>query len=87
MFNLNKNKKFKKLNNYQSLWCLYDHGPWTASIGFNSQSDSQMRIIQHRGIRCNDFYERGAEILQNNTSNRKFFKVKEVEVYKITFES
>jgi len=46
-----------------------------------------MRIIQHRGIRCNDFYERGAEILPNNTLNKKFFKVKEVDVYKIIFES
>ena len=44
-----------------------------------------MKRIQHRGLRCNDFYEKGAEILPNNTNNGKFFDVKEVEVYKIVF--
>ena len=85
MFNLNKNKKYKKKNNDQSLWCYHDHGPWTASIGFNAQFDNQMKRIQHRGLRCNDFYEKGAEILPNNTNNRKFFDIKEVKVYKIVF--
>ena len=37
------------------------------------------------GLGINDAYEKGSNILQNNSKEIKFFKVVEVEVYKIIF--
>ena len=42
-----------------------------------------MKKIKHKGLAINSYYEKGAEILPNNSPNTQFFNVKEVEVYKI----
>ena len=81
MFNLNKNQKYKKLQNGYSVNCNNSYGPWTYNFGFY-QSD-QMRKIRHNGSSINSYYENGAEILPNNSEANKWFEVKEVEVYKI----
>ena len=75
MFNLNKNQKYKKLKNENSIYCNNSYGPWTYGFGFCGN----MRKIDHVGSNINSQYEKGAEILPNNSD----FEVKEVEVYKI----
>ena len=55
---------------------------WTASFGF----DKTMKKIEHRGIIVNTAYERGAEILPNNTEKTVYFDTNEVEIYKISIE-
>ena len=81
MFNLNKNKKYKKIRNDCSIWANFDFGPWSYSFGF--QGNNQMKKIEHRGNCINDYYENGSEILSNNSSGYKFFNVIDVEVFKI----
>ena len=81
MFNLNKNKKYKKIIKKDSIYCFSDFGPWTIFFGF--YKDYQMRKIQHNGTNINIYYENGAECLPNNSGNTKLFDVKEVEVYQI----
>ena len=46
-----------------------------------------MKKIEHRGIKVNNSYERGSEILPNNSEDKKFFDVLEVEVYKISIKN
>ena len=81
IFNLNKNQKYKKLQNDYSIYCAQSYGPWTTYFGFIK--DNQMRKIEHRCSCINSYYEKGAEILPNNSDDTKYFEVKEVEVYKI----
>ena len=83
MFNLNNRQKYKKMNNKQSIYCNTKDGPWTYGFGFDL--DNQMRKIQHDGSKINSYYDKGAEILPNNTSTTKYFDIKEVEIYKIVF--
>ena len=80
IFNLNKNQKYKKLQEDYSIRCNNTFGPWISYFGFQP---NQMKKIEHRGLSINSYYEKGAAILPNNTSDTKFFEVKEVEVYKI----
>ena len=81
MFNLNKNQKYKKLKNENSIYCKNSYGPWTYNFGF--YQDNKMRKIEHYGSSINSHYENGAEILPNNSKSDKYFEIKEVEVYKI----
>ena len=82
IFNLNKNQKYKKLINDYSIYCYNTYGPWTY-YGFGFYGNNQMRKIQHQGSNINSYYEKGAEILPNNSEANKWFEVQEVEVYKI----
>jgi hypothetical protein len=81
MFNLNKNKKYKKLKNDRSIYSHESYGPWSYSFGFYVRD--QMNKIEHEGKSIDSFYENGSEILLNNTTTSKFFNVLEVEVFKI----
>ena len=81
MFNLNKNKKYKKLKNENSIYSHESYGPWSYSFGFYVRD--QMNKIEHEGKSIDSFYENGSEILLNNTSTSKFFNVLDVEVFKI----
>ena len=81
MFNLNKNQKYKKLQNEYSIYCYNSYGPWTYNFGF--YQENQMRKIRHSDSSINSYYENGAEILPNNSTTTKYFDVKEVEIYKI----
>ena len=81
MFNLNKKEKYKKIKNEFSIYCGNEYGPWTFYFGFFK--GNQMKKIEHQGSCINSYYEKGIEILPNNTKDIKYFDVKEVEVYKI----
>ena len=82
MFNLNKEEKYKKIGSSTSIWCTKDFGPWTMNFGFIGA----MKKIEHRGQCINDSYQRGYDILPNNTTQYKYFEVKEVEVYEIMIQ-
>jgi hypothetical protein len=75
IFNLTKNKKYKKIQNYNSIFCESDYGPWVNGFGF--LGDNQMKEIQLYGPSINYCYEKGSEILPNNGSSKKYFKVTE----------
>ena len=84
MFNLNKNEKYIKESNYERLiWCKDHFGPWTINFGF----DETMNKIEHSGVRILKAYERGIEILPNNSEENKIFNVKEVEIFKISIKN
>jgi len=86
MFNLNKNEKYNKINNNViSILCSKDYGPWTYNFGF--YKSFSMKKIKHNGLCINDAYEKGCNILLNNTNELKIFDVNEVEVYKIIFDN
>ena len=86
MFNLNKNEKYKKIDEKKaSIFCTEDYGPWTYSFGF--YKENSMKKIKHWGLGINKAYEKGCNILLNNTKELKIFDVKEVEVYKIIFDN
>jgi hypothetical protein len=82
MFNLNKTEKYNHIGNKTSIWCLDYFGPWTVCFGFINT----MKKIEHTGINVNIAYERGAEILPNNTEKIVYFDINEVEIYKISIE-
>ena len=79
MFNINKKEKYNNINNDKSIWCLDHFGPWTVNFGF----DNTMKKIEHRGNVISESYEKGSEILPNNSNKTKFFDVNEVEVYEL----
>ena len=81
MFNLNKNEKYKMIHNERSIWCTDYFGPWSINFGFNKT----MKRVEHRGIKIEEGYEKGAEILPNNSEKIQYFDVKEVEIFKIIF--
>ena len=86
MFNLNNNEKFKKKNEKKaSIFCTKEYGPWTFNFGF--YKENSMEKIKHWGLGINEAYEKGSNILLNNTNELKIFDVKEVEVYKIIFDN
>ena len=84
LFNLNKNAKYKKIKNDNSIYCYNNCGLGVANFGFYSD---KMKKIYHYGTAINNFFEKGSEILPNNTSNLQYFNVKEVEIYKIIIEN
>ena len=86
MFNLNKNEKYKKIDEKKtSIFCTKDYGPWTYSFGF--YKDNSMKKIKHMGFNINNAYEKGSNILLNNSNETKYFNIIEVEVYKIIFNN
>ena len=80
IFNLNNRQKYKKIKNELSIYCKNTSGPWIANFGL-----SRMKKLEHGGSNINSYYDKGAEILPNNTSKLKYFDIKEVEIYKIIF--
>ena len=83
MFNLNKNEKYKNTHDNGSIWCTEYFGPWTINFGFTKT----MKKIEHRGTDINQAYEKGAEILPNDSNKTKIFDVNEVEVYELMIEN
>ena len=80
MFNLNKNEKYKNISEERSIYCGEDYGPWTKDFGFYKN----MNIIEHQGLSINKYYDKGCEILPNNSKKQCFFDIKEVEIFKIS---
>ena len=83
MFNLNKNEKYQKTNDKSSIWCTDYFGPWTINFGFTNN----MMQIEHRGKDISQTYEKGDEILPNNSNKTKIFDVNEVEVYELSIDN
>ena len=83
IFNLNKNKKYKKLKSDCSAYCSTSYGPYT--IYFGNESNKSMKSITLYGNGINSYYDKGSEILSNNNET-KVYDLLETEVYKIIIE-
>ena len=83
IFNLNKNQKYKKLNDTESVYCDSSYGPWTANFGCHSTIS--MKSIRHSADIIDNHYDKGSEILPSN-KQRKVYDLIETEIYKIIFD-
>ena len=79
IFDLNKKEKYNKANNNQSIYCDSNYGPYTCNFGF----ESSMKTIKHGGDYMNITFEKGSRIFSNDSKETKYFKIKEVEIFKI----
>ena len=81
IFNLTNKKKFPKpsKNNSYSIYCLNSYGPWFNNFGFEGNYNMKTCKFQSGSAFLN-----ANEIIPNENKN-KYFNVKEVEVYKISF--
>ena len=77
-FSLNKTQKYKKIKEDNSIYCGKNFGPWIYCFGFY---ENQMKKIKLNS--SNNYFEKGSEILSNNSLKYKYYDIKEVEVYKI----
>ena len=80
IFNLNKNKKYKKLKNEHSIYCHCLTGPLTADFGCNV--NDSMKSITHHAYAINEYYDKGSDILPSDIQ-RKVYNLTEAEVYEI----
>ena len=80
LFSLTKKKQFKKPNNInsESIYCLNTYGPWFNNFGFENNYNMNTCKFQYG----NEFLNAN-EIIENERKS-KYFKTKEVEVYKIS---
>ena len=83
IFNLNKNKKYKKLKDEHSIYCHCLTGPLTADFGCNV--NDSMKSITHHAYAINEYYDKSSEILPSD-NQRKVYNLTEAEVYKIIIE-
>ena len=82
IFNLNKEKKYKKIKSDFSAYCYNRCGPYTAYFGCNS---STKKSIEHNASAINSYYDNGSDILPSN-NQIKYYDLLETEVYKIIIE-
>ena len=82
IFNLNKEKKYKKIKSDSSAYCDNTCGPYTADFGCNKKN---MKSIRHYADYINSYYENGSDILPSNNQT-KYYDLLETEVYKIIIE-
>jgi len=81
IFNLNKEKKYKKIKSDYSAYCNNTCGPYTYGFGYNN---TKKKSILH-GDRINSYYDNGSDILPSNNQT-KYYDLLETEVYKIIIE-
>ena len=81
LFNLNQNKKFKKVNNYYSIFYAKELGIYTSEFG-NGSSCQTMRKLVHCAGGINSYYDNGSDILPSNGKDT-YYDLLEVEVFKI----
>ena len=81
IFNLTNKKKFPKPsnNNSCSIYCLNSYGPWFNNLGFEGGQNMKSCKFQTGTAFLN-----ANEIIPNENQD-KYFSVKEVEVYKLSF--
>ena len=81
IFNLSNRKKFPKSskNNTNSIYCLNTYGPWFENFGFECGHNMKECKFQTGNAFLN-----ANEIIPNENKH-KYFSVKEVEVYKLSF--
>ena len=84
IFNLNKNKKYKKSRKDCSLNCDKDLGMYTGFFG-NYYSCKTMEKIIHYSNDINKDFENGSEILPSDGQD-KIYNLLEVEVFQISFK-
>ena len=79
IFNLTNKKIFEKpnKNNTDSIYCNYNYGPWFDNFGFERAHNMKECKFQ-----VGKAFLNANEIIPNENKD-KYFKVKEVEVYKI----
>jgi len=83
LFNLSKNKKYKKIKKEHSIYCYYNHGPYIGNnIGCGSSCGTMKKIVLYPGG-INNYFENGAQILPNKMSII-YYDLSEVEVFKIS---
>ena len=82
IFNLNKNKRYKKLTNESSIYCRNDYGIYTESLGQWLYCGTMKKIVHLSNI-IDSFYENGSEILPSN-GEQKYYDLCELEVFKIS---
>ena len=82
IFNLNKEKKYKKIISDHSAYCNSTYGPYTYAFGCYS---SAKKSILHNPAAINSYYNNGSDILPSN-NQAKFYDLLETEVYKIIIE-
>ena len=81
IFNLTNKKKFPKPfnNDSHSIYCLNSYGPWFNNYGFEN-----VHNMKECKFQTGNAFLNANEIIPNE-NKYKYFSVKEVEVYKISF--
>ena len=83
IFNLNKNKRYKKLKPDNSIFCNSSCGPWTAFFGCSV--DKSMKSIKHLANYIDSIYHKGSNILPSD-NQEKDYELLEAEVFEIKIE-
>ena len=82
LFNLNKNKKYRKINeNKSSIYCYSTHGPYAMDFGCGSSCGTMKKIVHH-SYSINNYFENASEILPSN-KKAKYYDLLEIEIFKI----
>ena len=82
IFNLNENRKFKKLKSDYFFYCNRAFGPYTSDFGCFTNSMKSIKLLSSD---INKYYDKGSEILPSNNKEKEY-NLLETEVYKIIFE-
>jgi len=83
IFNLNKNQKYKKLKNIDSIYCVNVCGPYTMCFGCDRFK--QIKSIFHNVEEINKYYDKGSQILPTY-NKKKEYELIETEVFKMIIE-
>ena len=84
LFSLTNNKIFRKTSkNSYSIYCSKNLGPWFPFIGFRASGKKNMNQGEYQFSSSNYFKDYN-DIIPNDGKG-KFFDVKEVEIYKISY--
>ena len=83
LFNLNKNKKYKKINDkVSSIFCEKDHGPYCEGLGCGRSCQTMKKLVYYSYI--NNYFENSKEILSSNSKNNtNYYNLLEVEIFEI----
>ena len=85
LFNLNQNKKYKKINSYGNKYAFNSKtkcGPSANGLGCNSGVN--LNFIYHSTKNIDKVFENGSEILPSKEGEIEY-KVIETEIFQITF--
>ena len=80
IFSLNKNKKCKKINDKQSIYCYKDHGPYVYDFGCGNSCGSTKKIVYYSST--NNKFENASLILSSD-KDKQYYDLLEVEVFEI----
>ena len=84
LFNLNKNKKYKKIKEENSIYCNYDHGPYICdNLGCGASCGSMKKFVLYPEGLYN-YFENGSQILPNKMS-QIYYDLQKFLKYQIIF--